>query len=149
MAARHNWEVVKKEYVEGIKKDGQLIYPSQRELGEKYNIAPSLIGRKAKTDQWSVQREIFVSKISAKREQKKIDAISDEGSKFDLDCFNVAKTGIKKVVDILSNGVDEEAVSKLSTALKNFQAVGKASLGDKANTVDTLTIEVEINHAED
>jgi hypothetical protein len=142
--ARHNWEQIKKEYVEGVKKDGKLIYPSQGDLSAKYGIDPATIGRKASKDQWSVQREIFVSKISEKRQEKKAEAISDEGSQFDLDCFNIAKKGMDKVKAMIGKQEFPEDINKLSAALKNFQAVGKASLGDKDGGTDTVKIKVTL-----
>ncbi len=142
--ARHNWDQIKKEYVEGIQKDGQLVYPSQGDLSAKYGIDPATIGRKASKDQWSVQREIFVSKVSEKRQEKKADIISNEGSQFDLDCFNAAKEGMDKVQTMIAKQLLPEDINKLSAALKNFQAVGKASLGDKDSNADVVKIKVTL-----
>ena len=142
--ARHNWDLIKKEYVEGIKKDGQLVYPSQAELCIKFTLEKAFLSKKVKADQWDVQKEIYDNKVTTKRQQKKIEVVSDEGSKFDLDCFNVAKVGMSHVLKLLGSGVDDDSISKLATALKNFQTVGKASLGDKAGTTDALTIKVTL-----
>jgi hypothetical protein len=142
--ARHNWEQIKKEYVEGIKKGGQLIHPSQAEISAKYNIDPATICRKAKKDQWDVQKEIMVNKISTKRQEKKAEVISDEGSQFDLDCFNAAKKGMDKVQAMIDKQALPEDINKLSAALKNFQAVGKVSLGDKDSGSDTVKIKVTL-----
>lgn len=140
--ARHNWDEIKKEYVEGTNVDGKLVYPSQGDLSNKYGIDPATIGRKASKDQWLLQREIFVSKVQDKRQQKKAEAISDEGSKFDLECFNAAKIGIEKLSRANIFTVDD--LNKVSAALKNFQAVGKASLGDKGTSDTDVHINVNI-----
>ena len=142
--ARHNWDVIKKEYVEGIKKDGQIVYPSQASLCEKYKIEPAYMSRKVKAGQWDIQREILDNKITIKRQEKKIDVISDEGSQFDLDCFNIAKSGMNKVVEMIGLCGSPDEVNKLSASLKNFQAVGKASLGDKNTGSNDLNINVNI-----
>ena len=142
--ARHNWDVIKKEYVEGIKKDGQMVYPSQASLCEKYNIEKAFMSRKVKAGQWDIQREIFDNKVTEKRQQKKVDVISDEGSQFDLDCFNIAKSGMNKIVEMIGMCGSPDEVNKLSASLKNFQAVGKASLGDKNAGVNDLVISVNI-----
>jgi len=140
--ARHNWEQIKKEYVEGIKKDGRLIHPTQSEISAKYNIDPATICRKAKKDQWDVQKEIMVNKISIKRQEKKVEIISDEGSQFDLDCFNAAKNGMDKVQAMIGKQVLPEDINKLSAALKNFQTVGKVSLGDKDNLSNFIGVQI-------
>jgi hypothetical protein len=146
--ARHNWDIIKKEYVEGIKKDGQMVYPSQASLCEKYKIEPAYMSRKVKAGQWDIQREILDNKITTKRQEKKIDVISNEGSQFDLDCFNAAKIGMNKIVSMISQCYCTDDASKLSTALKNFQAVGKASLGDKNMGNNDVTINVTITEDE-
>lgn len=144
MAARHNWEEIKKDYVEGIMIDGKLTYPSQTDISVKYGIDPATIGRKASKDQWSVQREIFVSKTTEKRQEKKSEVISNEGSKFDLDCFNLAKESLEKARLFLDTCVAPDDFNKLATAMKSIQAVGKASLGDSGKGDSDLTINVNI-----
>lgn len=124
------WEEIEKEYVEGIEIDGVRKYPSQTDLCEKYKIASGAIGKKASSDQWRVKREIFASKLREALQTKKIEVISDEGSQFDLDCFNAANIGIRKVVAMVSAAADPDEINKLSTSLKNFQTVGKVALGD-------------------
>lgn len=144
MAARHNWDEIKKEYVEGIVIDGKLVYPSQGDLSVKYGIDPATIGRKASKDQWSVQREILVSKISERRQEKKVESISNEGSKFDLDCFNLAQDALDKAKKFLDTCTAPDDFNKLATAMKNIQAIGKASLGDVGKDGGDLTINVNI-----
>ncbi|MBP2652620.1 MAG: hypothetical protein H6Q73_189 [Firmicutes bacterium] len=138
--ARHNWDEIRKEYIEGMEQDGQLVYPTQKSIADKYGIAPETVNRKAKAEQWEVQREIFVNKTSIKRQEKKAELISDEGSQFDLDCFNAAKAGIEKIQHGIGNCFLVEDLNKLSSALKNFQTVGKASLGDKTTGDNTIII---------
>ena len=142
--AKHNWTAIKKEYVEGVSVDGELTYPTQKSMADKYGIAPETINRMAKKEQWEVQREIFVNKVSMKRQEKKTDLISDEGSRFDLDCFNTAKAGTEKVISLLANTVNYDDLNKLSTALKNFQAVGKNSLGDGQTKDGEIRIKVNL-----
>lgn len=146
--ARHDWNAIKKEYVEGVTIDGQLTYPTQASLCKKYNIEKALMSRRAKADQWDTQREIFNNKITTERQQKKVDVISDEGSQFDLDCFNAAKAGLFKAYKNIGNCYQIEDLAKLSTAIKNFQAVGKASLGDKQDVDGEVKIRVSIKDAD-
>lgn len=142
--AKHDWRTIEKEYIEGLTVEGKLTYPTQSELSTKYNIDPATIGRKAAKEQWLVKREIFVSKTSEKRQEKKAETISDEGSKFDLDCFNTAKLGTEKVISLLAKTENYDDLNKLSTALKNFQAVGKNSLGDNQTNNNEVQIKVSL-----
>ena len=77
--------------------DGNIKYPTQRDIAEKYSITPALIGVHAKKEQWLVKREIFNSKIEERRKQKKAETISDEGSAFDLKCFNISQDAADRV----------------------------------------------------
>lgn len=140
--AKHNWDQIRKEYIEGIEIDGQLRSPTQAEMSKKYGIDPAIVCKRAKKDQWEVQREIFINKVSTKRQEKKAETISNEGSQFDLDCFNAAKVGMEKALRQLESTFSPDDVNKLSTAMKNFQQVAKAALGDKEPTDVTIRLKL-------
>ena len=150
--AKHDWKQISKDYIEGIANDsGAISYPTQRELAEKYNVTPALIGRHAKMEQWLTKREIFNSKIEEKRQQKKAEVISDDGRDFDLQCFNLAESLRLQIDNMLAEGLaaSPKAMSLLTASLKNLQAIGKAALGDdKSSESQELTIKVGLSDAE-
>ena len=146
---RHNWEMIAKDYIEGtVLSDGNIKYPTQRDIAEKYGITPALIGVHAKKEQWLVKREIFNSKIEERRKQKKAETISDEGSAFDLKCFNISQDAADRVNEMLQQAEKPAEVSMLTQALKNLQTVGKAALGDKDGQQEGLTIKVSVSDAD-
>ena len=148
--AKYAWKQIEKDYVEGVAdKKGQQVYPTQRELSDKYGPDPSLIGRKAKKDQWLTKREIFCSKITEMRQQKSAEAISDEGSNFSLKCFNTANLMADKINALAVMSESAKDMSILSAALKNVQSVVQSTLGDdKESSNQELTIKVGIDNAE-
>ena len=149
MRAKYDWETIKRKYIEGIvNKDGTISYPTLRDLSAEYGMDISVIGRRAKADQWTVQREIFVNKINMERQQKKAETISDEGSAFDLKCFNISQDAADRVHRMIQEAEKPAELSMLSQALKNLQTVGKAALGDKEGHQDGLTIKVSVNDAD-
>lgn len=148
MGKRRNWEEISKEYIEGQVIDGKRQYPTQRSIADKYGIEPALISKHAKKEQWLVKREIFDGKIAAKRQEKKIETISDEGSAFDLICFNISRQAAHKVKSMMDNTDKPAEVSMLTQALKNLQTVGKAALGDKDGQQDGITIKVSVSDAD-
>lgn len=149
MKAKYDWETIKRKYIEGIvNKDGTIVYPTLRDLSAEYGMDISVIGRRAKADQWTVQREIFVNKINMERQQKKAETISDEGSAFDLKCFNISQDAADRVNEMLQQAEKPAEVSMLTQALKNLQAVGKAALGDKDGQQEGLTIKVSVSDAD-
>lgn len=141
-----NWVEAEREYVEGIMQDGVRVYPSQRALCDKYGIAPGTFGKKASSGQWMVKREIFSSKVQAARQEKTIETISDAGSEFDLTCFNAARKAselLTEKLEIATRNADVDEMAKLSTALKNFQFVGRVALGlatDISKTSGSLSV---------
>ena len=149
MRAKYDWETIKRKYIEGIvNKDGTIIYPTLRDLSAEYGMDISVIGRRAKADQWTVQREIFVNKINTERQQKKAETISDEGSAFDLKCFNISQDAADRVHRMMQKADKPAELSMLSQALKNLQTVGKAALGDKDGQQDGITIKVSVSDAD-
>ena len=149
MKAKYDWETIKRKYIEGIvNKDGTIVYPTLRDLSAEYGMDISVIGRRAKADQWTVQREIFVNKINMERQQKKAETISDEGSAFDLKCFNISQDAADRVNEMLQQAEKPAEVSMLTQALKNLQTVGKAALGDKDGQQEGLTIKVSVSDAD-
>ena len=149
MRAKYDWETIKRKYIEGIvNKDGTISYPTLRDLSAEYGMDISVIGRRAKADQWTVQREIFVNKINMERQQKKAETISDEGSAFDLKCFNISQDAADRVHRMIQEAEKPAELSMLSQALKNLQTVGKAALGDKDGQQDGITIKVSVSDAD-
>ena len=149
MRAKYDWETIKRKYIEGIvNKDGTISYPTLRDLSAEYGMDISVIGRRAKADQWTVQREIFVNKINMERQQKKAETISDEGSAFDLKCFNISQDAADRVHRMMQKAEKPAELSMLSQALKNLQTVGKAALGDKDGQQDGITIKVSVSDAD-
>jgi hypothetical protein len=144
-ATKYNWKAIEKDYVEGIADDsGAIIFPTQRDLADKYGPTPANIGHRAKKEQWLTKREIYSSKIAEMRQQKSAEAISDEGSDFDLTCFNIATEAAEKIRNLLSETDTPKNVSLLTASLKNVQSVAKAALGDNAEGNQDLTIHVSV-----
>lgn len=130
------WDEIRREYVEGAMQDGIRIYPSQRDLAERYEIDPGNIGRKAKAEQWAVQREILVSRCTAERQQKTIEVLSDKGSEFDLTAFRAADMGVSRVEKALDKPMMPEDLAKLATALRTFHQVGRLALGESTDNAE-------------
>jgi len=142
------WEDIKREYIQGVEKEGRRIYPSQRDLAKKYGIDPAVIGRKASKDSWLTQRQIFISKLSAETQQKTIDEISDEVSQFDLECFKISQKGIAHINSYFKNAKERgisltrAALLELSQALRRFQEIGKCAVGEKTGSEVDTTIKI-------
>lgn len=141
--AHIQWDAIKNDYVRGYDDGfGNRNFPSQRDLAEKYGVAPASIGRKASKEQWAVQREQFSSRISDLCQQKLAEVISDEGCDFSLKVYNLADKLADKIESMIDLIEDSKDINQLTTALKNVQSVVGTSLGDK--TADDNTVEINV-----
>lgn len=147
MASKFDWLAIEREYVEGVAAPGgNIVYPTTRDLAEKYGCSVALIGRHSKKGQWAVKRERFVNKVREKREQKKSETLSSEATRYDLECFNISREAVAKVREMLASAATSKEVATLARAMKDMQAVAKVALGDTSSAQDgVLHIEVRID----
>ena len=133
------WEDIKREYVQGVERDGKRVYPSQRDLAERHGINASTVGRRAKAEEWAVQREIFASRMQAECKQKTIEALSDEGSQFNLTAFRISRDGLQRIEAVLGKkGVPmaPKSISNLANAARTFHQTGRLALGEPTETTE-------------
>ena len=124
------WSDIKNEYVRGIERDGKWLYPTQRELAEKYNVDPSNLALHCKQEDWLSERQIFTSKIQAKSEQKQVEQISNKGVDFDLKCFKQAQSIRELIESKLTDELKPNELALLVKALKDNQSYAKEALGE-------------------
>lgn len=138
MARQIPWDIVKRQYVQGVEKDGKRVYPTMRDLADKYECNVSTVGRHAKAEDWAVQREIFANKLQTECKRKTIEVLSDAGSDFDLKAFRIAQAGLKRIQDALEGEVPmlPEDVNRLASASRTFHQTGRLALGEPTDTTE-------------
>ena len=136
------WGDVKREYVQGVERDGKRVYPSQYDLAERYGVSQSSIWRKAKAENWAVEREIFAVRVQSECSQKTIDSLSDEGSQFDLSAFRAANAGVKRVEEAMTKTalMSPDDMTKLASAPKTFHQVGRLALGESTDNAEVNVV---------
>jgi hypothetical protein len=130
VARKIPWEQIRLEYVQGVERDGQRVYPGQRELAEQYGINTSTIGRRAKRENWTAQRDIFASKLQAASKQRTIEAIADDASEFNLLTFQAAQLLSQHIVQHMQTKPSPSEAQQLASALRQAQQVGRLALGE-------------------
>jgi tryptophanyl-tRNA synthetase len=152
MQKKINWEIIRRDYIQGYKKEGKLYYPSMRDLATKYNISASGLMGKASKNEWAAKRKIYQSKIRANIEQKSIENFSDEASKFDLECF----TGARDIIKITKKNIEDfkkrketlnrqeiKNLKSLSEIRLNAQKEAKLSLGEATDKGELKIIDAK------
>jgi len=140
---KYNWEKIKSEYVEGIRdEEGNVRYPTLRELSEKYGPNYNHLAKKAWEDKWTQERKLYTKKIQTLRQEKKSEILASEAAEFDSKTLELAKAGLNLIKAIFSQVVkkmkqegfiDKEDIEGLDRALVNYQKAGKLALGEPTN----------------
>jgi hypothetical protein len=144
--AKYNWETIKRQYIQGIKKeDGNKTYPSYEDLSELHGPSKSTISSHSTSDPdgpWEEQRERYLKKVEQKVEEKKSEIEAENIVEDDLQCESLGRKLIKiigKKLDLLEKKLDaDEWVSGIeilntSSAARNAQEIIKTSQGEAAN----------------
>nr|BAL52707.1 hypothetical protein HGMM_F03A04C30 [uncultured prokaryote] len=145
------WEQIKAEYTLGVVNErGERVYPSVRELAQKYRVGMSSIVRHSRREGWVQLREKFRQEVVAEATQKTVANLSDKlaevnakGVEGALEMMHAARALLRLFQDvyeklqqlprldksqqkILAKRVD--LMKELSVALRNLQQVHKGGL---------------------
>lgn len=75
------WKKIEQDFIFGVEVEGNLIYPSYRFLGEKYNTSKTIINDHSKSEGWELKRESMRNKTALKVVEKKIKYFKDNADK--------------------------------------------------------------------
>jgi len=79
-----DWEQVEQEYIQGsTNARGHHVYPTHEALAEKYACSITTLRNKAKTNQWTLKRNLFRQKLRQFRETEFIGALLTKGTNLD------------------------------------------------------------------
>lgn len=138
MANKYPWPEIKAAYVEGIQKDGNIYYPTLKELSEKYGCGFGYIQQKAASEEWNSYKKILRRKIAEKAEEKKIESLASEIAVFDTDTYKLARAMQKHIAENLNQKdknnklkiLKPSDILKLSNSLIMVQRAGHLALGE-------------------
>jgi len=127
-----HWPLMKTQYIEGIQDKEGIHYPTYAELAKLHKVDPTVIGKRAAKERWPEARKLFSHKVETLRLEKKSEIMASESAQFDSDCLKIARGGLSMVVAEMRNPNPlKSPVAQLSTALANFQKVGKLAFGEQ------------------
>ena len=138
----YDWATIKREFIRGYddEKGERVPKPTLKQLSERHGCGYDTIRRKAspKQENWEQERHIFDTKTTQAITEKEIEKISDEVVDFDNKSLNVAKEGIDEGLKRLKDEtLSTHDYLKISTALTNFQKIGKLALGEPTEHTET------------
>jgi hypothetical protein len=149
MAKKYEWPTIKAEYVEGvINADGNRSWLSLEETAVKFGCSITYIRKRSSREGWLSERHLFVQKVEQARKEKKSDKLAGKSADFDLKCLKIAEAGMSHIAHHLSEAAKKSTALSLtesnlaSSALKNFQQVGRLALGDSTEKIDKPGVQV-------
>ncbi|MBD2068097.1 hypothetical protein H6F93_11270 [Leptolyngbya sp. FACHB-671] len=152
--AKHNWQVIKDEYVQAPDEKSR---PTLEQLAAKYTCSPSYLREKAAKEHWKVEAERFVQTVSDKRQEHKSTALAGDLAAWDAQCYELAKGGlnlvfvqIKEATEGVAKGNDlpsPKQLDELAKALERLQKIGKTALGEKEET--KLNVKIDYSNLSD
>ena len=133
--AKHDWPLIRREYVEGFDKDGRVHRPTMRELGKRHGIDEANVRRRAKSEAWTAARHEFGTKAALAREAERTAEMGRLGAEFDRTMLDFAHDYMRLVSRAKRNldGVDlldELAVMRIGQAARHAQVIAKIALGE-------------------
>lgn len=108
-APQYDWHQIRTEYVEGITRDGQHIWPSLGDLAKEYGAHPSTVRNRAAQENWAVQQRAFKEQLEQQRQAARIEAMSGAAAEFDSSCLDAARQAVRaarKMIDRILEAVE-------------------------------------------
>lgn len=163
MPKKHDWEGIKRDYVQGyFREDGsRFAEPRYSDVAKRHNVSESMMRKKGGEEKWTEHRRMFLARMEHEAKEKRIDAFTEHIVAFDAECaetagrllgmikgkmnqaFTVGEDGRQMVT---ANATDLQA---LASALVKAQAVGRLSMGESTenNKTEWVTITPDLGMA--
>jgi len=144
---KHDWESIKKDYVEGVEGEDGLTFPTLINLSEKYNVPMSTLTKRSSMEDWQTERNIYRKKIEDARRDKQAEVMASRAANFDSEVLKIAEAGLKHVQGHFlaahdafreSNGrnpMPMNSLETLSRSLERFHRIGRLALGETTENV--------------
>lgn len=142
---KYDWTKIKKDYVEGILQNGELVFPTAEDISKKYGVSIPHLRQKSQNEQWMVERENYIQGIESYRIERKQELLGQQAAELDIKVFNVAQEAIDELLKMIQNEKQKDGKSdvnvfnKVSTSLKNFQDIAKNASNQNFKKDDFLT----------
>lgn len=152
--AKHDWPVIKSEYIQGIADSTSVIYPTYEELAKRHGLSAGYLRAKAGRENWSEQKALFIAKMEQKKIENRSDKLASQQSEFDFEIFKTtknllayAKARMNKLNRELQSNTDFlpslNEIDQLAKIIKQVQDIGKRALGEDPSGND-FEIRVEV-----
>jgi len=147
MYKKHDWEEIRRIYIEGYNNNGQVVFLNFTELADMCKVNYQNLRLYADKGKWKQQREIYRKKIEYAKKHEVTKMLAGEGAIFDSKTLELAKAGVLQIKayfiahkQLMRQAkekkeniplIDPKVLDSISKALTAFQKVGKLALGEE------------------
>jgi len=137
---KHDWLVIRKDYVEGWQNGEGRHLPTLQELSKKHHCTVDSLFKRSAKDGWTEARQAFTRKVTAIQAQKSATELALYGVGFDRRVVSLANritTQIARCVSVYEPSdagppplADPLVLQRLAAALVRAHFVAHAAIGD-------------------
>jgi len=136
------WQKMKTDFIEGfLDESGERVFPSYKDLGERYGCHKSTVGRKARDESWQDEKNKTQTLIEEKVKEGRVENIVSERVDFDTRCTGMAHDVLDRVVKMLDEAVSLSEAESAMRTLAVAQKIGKLAVGD-ATEINKVSADV-------
>lgn len=148
--AKYPWDQIKAAYVEGIPGEGGIHYPTLEELTQRYGCKFGYLRQRAAKEKWTDQKNIYLTKIEQKKQEKKSDVLASRAAEFDAKCLEIVEVAVSHVKGHFlaaqerfrasrgQEAMNDERLERLSRTLERYQRAGRIALGESDSVPELL-----------
>ena len=109
--AKHDWRLVRIQYVQGKDSDSAVEWPTLEQLAHEYGIPPTTVRSRAARENWKAQREECATILKQKTVEKTLLHLADKASQLDVQAFSVARGMFVVAARRLNQSMTEDGTS--------------------------------------
>ena len=142
MPRKHDWEAIRRDYVQGYARDdgSRFTEPRYADVAAKHRMSESTLRKVGAEERWPDQRNMFRTRVEHAQIEKRIDTLADTIVKFDAECAATATALLNIIRGKMAQAVevDEKGKRVVTATTTDLQALAGALI--KAQTVGRLAM---------
>lgn len=151
--ALFNWDVVYREFVEGIpngESEDDRSFPTMKALSERHGMAYQTIRERAAAERWSEKKDSFQAQVVMERQKQHAKKLAKNAAEFDEKSFKIGDVGVNLITMRLVEIAQEAQAKKpvRERAIQNLAAGIPIDEKDLRSAIWSREIEGLANAAE-
>ena len=137
---------IRTEFVQGMEMEsGERISYSLNELMKKHNVAQTTLYRRARKENWKMQKEQFLAKLENQLDEQRVQILAKESKRFDDKSIKIANELMESValiikrnsasMELRTRGYPPSQLLSLANTALTAQKLAKLALGEAQENI--------------